>query len=129
MSNVCDLFKVHSERPQLNSFVYVAGTTNETIFSLIELISKQQESLKKMQQDLEEVRLFFIVRKSNLWLALVPVMKLIFGVLYSAFNPFHTTGLFLYPLKTSGNQMFSDVFRGYRKRPVAWTGLINNFCM
>ena len=35
------------------------------------------------------------------------------------FNPFHATGLFLYPLKTSENQRFSDVFRGYRKRPVA----------
>ena len=35
------------------------------------------------------------------------------------FNSFHATGLFLYPLKTSENQRFSDVFRGYRKRPMA----------
>ena len=27
-------------------------------------------------------------------------------------NPFHTTVLFLYPLKTSENQSFSDFFRG-----------------
>ena len=27
------------------------------------------------------------------------------------------------PWKTSENQSFSDVFRGYRKRPVAWNGL------
>ena len=33
--------------------------------------------------------------------------------------PFHATGLFLYPLKTSQNQRFSDVFMGYRKRIVA----------
>ena len=26
-------------------------------------------------------------------------------------------------MKTSENQRFSDVFRGYRKRPVAWNGL------
>ena len=38
-------------------------------------------------------------------------------------NPFQATGLFLYPLKTSENQRFSDVFRGHRKRPVAWNGL------
>ena len=38
-------------------------------------------------------------------------------------NPFHATGLFRYPLKISQNQMFSDVFRGYRKRPVAWNEL------
>ena len=41
----------------------------------------------------------------------------------SQFNLFRATGLFPYPLKTSGNQRFSDVFRGYRKRPVAWNGL------
>ena len=29
-------------------------------------------------------------------------------------NPFHTIGLYLYPLKTPENQKFSEVFRGYR---------------
>ena len=43
----------------------------------------------------------------------------------SYFNPFDVTGLFLYPQKASGNQRFSNVFRGYRKRPVAWNGLIS----
>ena len=38
------------------------------------------------------------------------------------FNLFHATGLFRYPLKTE-KLWFSDVFSGYRKRPVAWTGL------
>ena len=38
------------------------------------------------------------------------------------FNSFEATGLFLYSLKISENQRFSDVFRGYRKRPVAWNG-------
>ena len=37
-------------------------------------------------------------------------------------NPFQPTGLFLYPpplqKKKSENQRISDVFRGYRKRPV-----------
>ena len=37
----------------------------------------------------------------------------------TCFNPFHATGLFLYPLKTLENQRFSDNYRGYRKRPVA----------
>ena len=40
-------------------------------------------------------------------------------------NLFHATGLFLYPLKTWENQRFSYIFRGYKKRPVAWNGLIN----
>ena len=30
------------------------------------------------------------------------------------FNPFHTTSLFIHPLKTE-NLWFSDIFRGYRK--------------
>ena len=38
-------------------------------------------------------------------------------------NPFYATGLFLYPRKTSENLWFSDVFKGYKKRPVAWNVL------
>ena len=38
-------------------------------------------------------------------------------------NPFHATGVILYPLKTSENLWFSDIFRGYRERPVTWNGL------
>ena len=38
-------------------------------------------------------------------------------------NPLHATGPILSPLKTSENQRFSDVFRGYRKRSVVWNGL------
>ena len=30
-------------------------------------------------------------------------------------NPFHATGHFLYPLKISENQRFSDIFRGAQK--------------
>ena len=48
--------------------------------------------------------------------------------LYSAFiNPFHATDLFWYPLKTSENLWFSDVFRGYQKRSVAWNELMGKF--
>ena len=39
-------------------------------------------------------------------------------------NLFNVTGFFLYPLKTWENLWFSDVFRGHRKRPVAWNGLV-----
>ena len=45
----------------------------------------------------------------------------------NALNPFHTTGLFQYPLKTSENLWFSDVFRWYQKKSVAWNGLIKPF--
>ena len=30
-------------------------------------------------------------------------------------NPFHSTGLFLYPMKTSEKQTFSNAFRGVQK--------------
>ena len=39
-------------------------------------------------------------------------------------NPYHAFGLFLCLLKTSENLWFSDAFRGYRKRPVEWNGLM-----
>ena len=46
---------------------------------------------------------------------------------YTFINPFHATGLFWYPLKTSENLWFSDVFRGYQKRSVVWNGLTEWF--
>ena len=42
----------------------------------------------------------------------------------SGFNSFNDTSLFLYPLKTSENLLFLDVFRGYRKKPLSWNGLM-----
>ena len=33
-------------------------------------------------------------------------------------NPLHATNFFLNPLKTSENQRFSDIFRGFGKKPV-----------
>ena len=44
-------------------------------------------------------------------------------------NPFHATGLFLNPMKTSENLWFSDAFRGYKKRPVPWIGLTVMDCV
>ena len=42
-------------------------------------------------------------------------------------NPFHTIGLFLYLLKTSENLRISNVYRGYRNRPVVWGQIANSF--
>ena len=42
-----------------------------------------------------------------------------------SFNPFHAAAPFVYPLKTSENQRFSDVLIGCRKRIVSWNGLTN----
>ena len=46
---------------------------------------------------------------------LCSVSKIISGHL----NPFHVTGLFLYPLKTPENPWFFEVFKGFSKRPKA----------
>ena len=43
------------------------------------------------------------------------------------FSPFHVIDLFLYPLKTLANRMFSYVFMGYRKRRAAWNGLTASY--
>ena len=42
-------------------------------------------------------------------------------------NLFNVTGLFWYPLKTSKNLWYSEVFREYRKRTMAWNGLVHCF--
>ena len=39
-------------------------------------------------------------------------------------NQFHATDFFSYALKTSEDPWFSDAFRGYQKRSVAWNGLM-----
>ena len=39
-------------------------------------------------------------------------------------NPLFATALFLYHMKISENQRFSDIFRVYRKKPVVWKNLI-----
>ena len=77
----------------------------------------------------------FVVRWSGLhcrhfhlsWDGLVYTADIFFRTVMSNYNinPFLATDLFWYPLKTSENQRFrfSDVFRGYQKRSVAWNGL------
>ena len=44
---------------------------------------------------------------------------------HHSFNLFHATGLSRYLLKTPENLWFSDVFREYRKTPVAGNGLMS----
>ena len=43
-------------------------------------------------------------------------------------NLFHATALFLYPLKTSENQGFSDVYRRYRTSVIRQKGESQNGC-
>ena len=63
--------------------------------------------------------------KWNVWRSNWGLLK----ELQESINPFHGTGLFLCPLKTSENQRFSDVFKGYRKRPVVWNRLKKFLCI
>ena len=59
------------------------------------------------------------------WFVPFSVKLNLFTVILAALliNQFHVAGLFFYPLKTSENQRFSDVFKGYRKKLMAWNGL------
>ena len=52
------------------------------------------------------------------------VVRFLFYLPGEYVNPFHAFCLFLHPLKTSENLLFSDVFRRYRKRSVVLNGLI-----
>ena len=42
-----------------------------------------------------------------------------------AFDTFHITDFFLYPLKRSEKEVFWR-FQGYKKRPMTWNGLTEN---
>ena len=52
--------------------------------------------------------------------------KLKMSIFFSLVNSFHATGLLLHSLKISENQNFCDVFKWYKKRPVAWNGLLTS---
>ena len=65
------------------------------------------------------LRVFFIgnemlVVNEELWQNSIVV----WNINVKCHNPLLVTGLFLYPLKTWETEMFSYVFRGYRKRLV-----------
>ena len=47
-------------------------------------------------------------------------------VMYDYNNPFQPDVPFLYPLKTSENKRFSDIFRGYRNRTPGWNVLTDS---
>ena len=59
-----------------------------------------------------------------------PKMKHFRFMLFLPMNPFQAMSFFLYSLKTWENYWFSDVFRGYRKKPVVkkriWEVLVYN---
>ena len=55
------------------------------------------------------------------WLIKLPYCWLWIGI-FRLVNPLRATGLLLY-LKTSENKRFSDIFRRYKRRPVARNGL------
>ena len=64
------------------------------------------------------------------YISLINAPEVVHGFLYDfftskcfLFNPFYP---FLYPLKTLENLSFSNFFRGYRKRPVAWNKLTSD---
>ena len=47
-------------------------------------------------------------------------MTVLVNTLFFSLQPFHAANLFLYLLKKSENQRFSEIFRGYRKRLATW---------
>ena len=75
------------------------------------------KKVKKSQKSLDMLLLMFlrtISRESEF-----PNSALIIQRQCEIFlHPFHATDFFVYRLKTQENLWFSDVFRGYRKRPV-----------
>ena len=87
-------------------------------------ISSLEKALSISNNPYHAIGLFYTLWKHQKTLMfLVDVSDLMSELL----NPVHTTGLFLYPLKTE-NLWFSGVSRGHRKRPVAWNGLTIRLC-
>ena len=87
--------------------------------------------LEISQNSLENTcgRVFFIIKLQPSFFQISNTSDDCFWICYCSMkfkvniNPFHATALFPHHLKTSENQRFSDVFRGYTKRSVAKIGL------
>lgn len=62
------------------------------------------------------VLLLFELKFWKSWTHLTPI----FHQIKTNTNPFDVSSFFLYPLKIFKKVWFCDVFRSYRKRPVAW---------
>ena len=98
-------------------------------FRKLDSLSSQLPILRFFSQN-ENTEIFFsetlikvLMRKSS-ENKLRVVQSHFFKVSFLLLNPFHPTSLFLYPLNASESKRFSDNFMGYRKRPVAWNGLM-----
>ena len=108
-------FIVHAHGNYLNSSLQLKFTSKYTFWGSYFLLTGKRNAFKFKNKDTKITLIFLAILKcykQMLWrqlLFLTHFMPLVF---------------FLYPLKTSENLWLSDVFRGYRKRPVAWNGLI-----
>ena len=121
-----------------------ATNLQQKYFILVSLVSQNRKLpfLKKWSHtEILSIKLLFFsdqnvpLQKVVLWkkgncfhcLLLIRQVKLTFHLLFMSFrvkiclslNHFMPLISFDTPLETSGNQSFSDVFRGYRQRPVA----------
>ena len=74
------------------------------------------------QNRLQFIVAFLCKQRRRIWESGVRFNSISIILYVSVINPFHDTDLFLYPMKTS--ERFPNVFRWYRKRPVAWNVLI-----
>ena len=81
-------------------------------------INTFDEEYRRFVSGLVEVNLYEEMGEDILSGSEVVFVKDILEPFKVTFNPFCTTGIFLYLLKTLENCRFSDIFRGYRKRPV-----------
>ena len=88
----------------------------EKTLSIINSASCQISKNKNFDNNGEHIELISVQDALSCQLSIIITKS---GFFKFAIHPFHTTGLFLYPLKASENQKFSDINRGNKKRPVA----------
>ena len=69
---------------------------------------------------------FSIIASARLFSLVWDLFSKTFRLLYSIY-PFHTNVSLLYPLKTSKNVWFYEVFKVYRNETLVWNELINHY--
>ena len=80
-------------------------------------------NIKLREKEYERKQILSIISNSLISTSLFWIEKNSLAII-TDINPFHVNVLFLYLMKTSENLSFSDFFRGYRNRTLAWKGLM-----
>ena len=110
--NLAQVFSCFTERPRGNSFCMPLLDKHLAIKYFIQTLALNNKNIMLcIEISMTNFHHHNCYQNQSIQPIIEKVLKLVYFV---GLNPFQSSVTFLYPLKTSENLWFSDVFRGYR---------------